>query len=82
MESKSVIGWLKIDDMLVNPCRFRAMIISCDKKKQNKSDLNINNSMIISSVDSATLLGIEIDKYLNFEKHFSTINSFPIFLSS
>ena len=34
--------------------------MSCDKK-ENKYDLNTNNSIIISSVDSVTLLGIEID---------------------
>ena len=45
--------------------------MSCDKK-ENKHDLNINNS-IISSVDSVTLLGIEIDNKLNFEEHVSTI---------
>ena len=37
--------------------------------------------MIISSVDSVTLLGIEIDTKLNFEKHVSAIISFYIFLS-
>ena len=50
-------------------------------KKENKYDLNINNSVIISSVDSVTILGIEIDNKLNFEKHVSTIISFYIFSS-
>ena len=70
-----------MNDMIVNPNKFQAMIMSCDKK-ENKYDLNINNSIIISSVDSATLLGIEIDNKLNFEKHVvATIISFYIFLS-
>ena len=67
--------------MIVNPDKFQAIIMRCDKK-ENKYNLNINNSIIISSVDSATLLGIEIDKQLNFEKHVSSIISFYIFLSS
>ena len=50
-------------------------------KKENKYDLNINNSVIISSVDSVALLGIEIDNKLNFEKRVSTIISFYIFSS-
>ena len=33
-------------------------------KKENKYDLNMNNLIIILSIDSVTLLGIE----LNFEK--------------
>ena len=43
--------------MIVNPDKFQAIIMRCDKK-ENKYNLNINNSIIISSVDSATLLGI------------------------
>ena len=66
--------------MVVNPDKSQAMIMSSDKK-ENKYDLNINNSIIISSVDSVTLSGIEIDNKLNFEKYVSTIISFYIFLS-
>ena len=47
------------------------MIKSCDKK-ENKHDLNLKNS-IISSVDSDTLLRIEINNKLIFEKHISII---------
>ena len=47
------------------------MIMSFDKK-ENKHELNKNN-LIISSVDSVKLLGIEIDMKLNFEKHVLTI---------
>ena len=60
-----------MNDMIVNPDKFQAMIISCDKK-ENKYDLNINNS-IISSADSVTILAIEIDNKVNFEKHVSAI---------
>ena len=35
-------------------------------KKEKKNDLNINNLIILSSVDSVTLLGIEIDKKFKF----------------
>ena len=60
-----------MNDIVVNPDKFQAMIISCDKK-ENKYDLNINNS-IISSADSVTILAIEIDNKVNFEKHVSAI---------
>ena len=49
--------------------------------EENKYDLNINNSIIISSVESVTLLGIEMDNKLNFQKHVSNIISFYMFLS-
>ena len=47
------------------------MILSSDKKDK-KFQLNINDSTI-SSEDSVTLLGIEIDNKLNFKNHVSTI---------
>ena len=70
-ESKSVIDWFKINDMIVNPDKFQAMILSSDKKDK-KFQLNINDSTI-SSEDSITLLGIEIDNKLNFKNHISII---------
>ena len=57
--------------MIVNPDKFQAMILSFDKKEK-KYDLNINNS-IISSEKSVTLLGIETDNKLNFDKQVSNI---------
>ena len=65
---------------LVNPDKFQAMIMSYDKKRKQIC-LNKNNSIIISSVDSVTRLGIETNSKLNSEKHVSTIISFDIFLS-
>ena len=57
--------------MIVNPDNYQPMIIIC-ANKENKHDLNINNS-IIPSIGSVTHLGIEINNNLKFEKHFSTI---------
>ena len=57
--------------MIVNTDKFQAMILSSDKK-ENNYDLKINDS-IISSEKSITLLGIEIDNKLNFEKQVANI---------
>ena len=70
-ESNTAIDWFKMNDMIVNPDKFQAMILSSNKK-ENKFDLKINNS-IISSEKSVTLLGIEIDNKLNFDKQVSNI---------
>ena len=69
-----------MNDVIVNPDKLLAMIMSSDKK-ENKYGLNMNNSIIISSVDYVTLLEIEIHNKQNFEKHISIIISFYIFLS-
>ena len=56
-----------MNDMILNSDKLQAMIMGC-YKKENKHDLNKNNS-----IDSFTLLDIEIDNKLSFEKHVSTI---------
>ena len=42
-----------MNDMIVNPGNLQAIVMSCDKK-ENKCDLNKNNSITISSVDCYT----------------------------
>ena len=34
-ESKTASDWFKINDMIVNPDKFQAMIMSCADKKEN-----------------------------------------------
>ena len=34
-ESKSAINWFKNNDIIVNPKKFQAKILSCDKKENN-----------------------------------------------
>ena len=60
-----------MNDMLVNPDNLQAMIMGCDKK-ESKYDLNTKGS-IVSSLDFASFIGIEIGSKFNFEKHISTI---------
>ena len=36
-KGKSAIDWFKMNNMIVNPDKFQAMIMSCDKK-ENKHD--------------------------------------------
>ena len=33
-DSKSAIDWFKMNHVIVNPDKFQAMIMSCDKKKK------------------------------------------------
>ena len=64
--SKSATDLFMNNDMAVNPDKFQAKILSCDKKKINIL-LNINDGHITSK--DSILLGEEIDNKLNFEKH-------------
>ena len=77
-ESKSAIGWFKMNDVIVNLDKLQQWLWAVIKKEV-KYDLNINNSKITSSVDSVTLLGIEIDNQLDFKKRVSTLFLFIYF---
>ena len=58
--------------MIVNPKKFRAIIINRKNRSNHNCCLTINN-IEIRSKESVTLLGTEIDNKLNFEKHVPTI---------
>ena len=71
-ESEVAIKWFSDNNMIVNPKKFQAIIINRQNRSNRNSCLTINN-VEIKSKESVTLLGIEIDNKLNFEKHVSTI---------
>ena len=63
---------------MVNPSNDKKAAI----EKENKYDLTINNSTIITFVDSVTLSGIGMDNKLNFQKHIVYCQCFYKFVSS
>ena len=71
-ESEVAIKWFSDNNMIVNPKKFQAIIINRQNRSNHNCCLTINN-IEIKSKESVTLLGIEIDNKLNFEKHVSTI---------
>ena len=58
--------WFKINSMKANPKKFQFMILS--KKSYQSQKLSVNNFTINDS-DEKELLGLAIDKELNFSKH-------------
>ena len=67
-ESENPIGWLRSNEMVVNPDKFPSIIINRLGKLKNSYELLTDNYKI-ELENSVTLLGIEIDNHLNFEKH-------------
>ena len=58
--------------MIVNPVKFQAMVINRFRKVENKYEMYIGNKKMTLE-HSVRLLGIQIDKQLNFDNHVSTI---------
>ena len=71
-ENEVAIKWFSDNNMIVNPKKFQAIIINRPNRSNHNWYLTINNAEI-KSKESVTILGIEIDNKLNFEKHVSTI---------
>ena len=71
-ENEVAIKWFSDNNVTVNPKKFQAIIISRKNKSNHNCCLTINN-VEIKSKESVSLLGIQIDNKLNFEKHVSTI---------
>ena len=71
-ESVVAIKWFSDNNLIVNPKKFQAIIINRQNRSHYNCCLTINN-IKIKSKESVTLLGIEIDNKLKFEKNVSTI---------
>ena len=71
-KSEVAIKWFSDNNMIVNLKKFQVIIINRQNRSSHNFCLNINSAEI-KSKKSVTLLGIEIDNKLNFEKHVSTI---------
>ena len=72
LESQAAIEWFKMNDMIVNPGKFQAIIIKKNSKMKDSYPPNIKDQKI-NSANCVKVLGIEIDNKLCFEQHISTL---------
>ena len=71
-ESQAAIDWFVSNEMIVNPDKFRVIIVKRKNKMKDSYSLNINPE-VINSENCAKLLGVETDNKLSFEKQISTL---------
>ena len=71
-DSQRAIDWFKMNHMIANPDKFKAIIIEKSGRDTSGIELNINNE-IIRTLKEVTLLGIIIDNKLSFSIHISKI---------
>ena len=69
-DDSKVLYWFKINSMKVNPEMLQFMILS--KKSYQPQKLSVDTFTIDES-DELELLGLTIDKELNFSKHFGKL---------
>ena len=66
---RNLFYWFKINSLKANPGKFQLMIL--EKKKRLKYSQRVKES--IKECDEVELLGITIDKALNFKKHIENL---------
>ena len=71
-KAESAISWIEENDMVSNPDKFKAIIITKDRQQTENYELNFKGKSISSSA-KVDLLGIIIDNELSFEFHISEI---------
>ena len=71
-ESQAAIEWFKLNEMIVNPEKFPAIVVKKNAKMKDSYPLNIND-LTINSENRVKLLDIEIDKKLSCEQHISAL---------
>ena len=71
-KSNLAIDWFNSNSMIVNPKKFKAIVLT--KSRQDTYGIQINlKDHCITSENTVTLLGIKIDCRLSFEKHVSKL---------
>ena len=70
IETNTVIQWLKDNEMVANASKFQLMFLS---KYKNIDKNMFFDGKIIKSQDTVELLGITLDKNINFKRHIQSI---------
>ena len=71
-EANTSLEWLKNNDMIANPEKFHGLLIRKDQSDTSGVDVSIQGKSI-KSEDSVKLLGIKLDKTLNFDSYISDL---------
>ena len=66
LETNTAIQWLKDNEMIANPSKFQLMFPS--KYKNIEKNMSFDGK-IITSLDTVELLGITLNKDINFKRH-------------
>ena len=70
IETNTAIQWLRDNEMVANPSKFQLMFLS--KYKNIEKNMSFDGKTIKSS-DTVELLGITLDKNINFNRHIQHI---------
>ena len=56
-DSQAAIDWFKINEMIVNPDKFQAIVVKKNCRMKDSYALNINNQTINQSINQLNAIG-------------------------
>ena len=71
-KTERAIKWMENNNMIANPDKFKAIILTKDRKDNSNLELNFCDKKLKTS-DKVQLLGITSDQQLSFKQHISEI---------
>lgn len=71
-ETNVLMEWFKNNSLGANPSKFQSILLSGKSKNEDVLLIDVDNS-VIESAESITVLGIDIDRKLNFNHHISRV---------
>ena len=71
-ETEEPLDWMEDSDMIVNPDKFDAIILTKDRRDNTEIEITVNDTIIKSNA-KVDLLGLTLDDKLSFETHVSAI---------
>ena len=71
-KTEKSLDWMENNDMIVNPDKFDAIILTKDRRDNTGIEITVNDT-IIKSNEKVDLLGLTLDDKLSFETHVSAI---------
>ena len=71
-ETEKSLDWMENNDMIVNPDKFDAIILTKDRRDNTGIEITVNDT-IIKSNEKVDLLGLTLDDKFSFETHVSAI---------
>ena len=72
VKTEKAINWLNLNNMIANPDKFKAMVLSKEKLNTNNITFNFKGQNITAK-EEVDLLGITIDNKLTFETRISRL---------
>ena len=69
------ISWFEINGLKANPSKFQAIVLKGKRYGQTIDEFRVSDEIVITPVDNVKLLGLWLDKDLNYSTHIKELTT-------